>query len=96
MKSLKFIFFIIAIALVSCAPEGGGGSGSSGNEAASNSISNPSGKAEAGMCYLLSEVSATSVDAQWQQTGYIPGEMKKNDGTYGIMGTVTEIQRNML
>jgi hypothetical protein len=48
---------------------------------------NPSGKAEAGPCYLLSGVSAMAMDINWIQSGYVVGEMQKNDGTYEVPGS---------
>lgn len=47
-------------------------------------ISNPSGKAEAGPCYLLSDVSTMGMETNWIQTGYVLGEMISNDGSYTV------------
>jgi hypothetical protein len=52
---------------------------------------NPSGKAEAGPCYLLSDVSAMGMNASWIQDGYVLGEMQKNDGTFGVPGAYSTL-----
>lgn len=85
MRKWLFILLGVFIILSGCAPSGGGGSD---DDDGPTVLVNPSGKAEDGPCGLLSTVSAISVDANWLQTGFIPGEMKNIDGTYSIMGTV--------
>lgn len=60
--------------------------GDDGNDSVAT-VTNPSGKAEAGPCYLLSDVSAMSMDTSWVQSGYVLGEMHSNDGTFGVPGS---------
>lgn len=76
--------------LFSCSGEDGedGSNGTDGIPAGDIDaiISNPSGKAEAGMCKKGTIMWATSVDSGWTQTGALSGEVKENDGSFVVRG----------